>query len=300
MITEEIRDRPYRGENLIFIVGCQRSGTTWLQKLIACHPRIKTGAESNVFSSFIGPELRMWNEQLQRIREGKARTGLPSYFSEEEFMPIISEHMMKLLSPMLSQLKEDQIFLEKSPDHAFFLPEIAQMLPESKIIHILRDGRDVVASLLNASQSWAQHWAPSDSRKAARMWVKHVKAVRDGSRKLTKDQFLEVRYEDLLMSTPQVLRRTTGFLNLAWSDEDMMKAIEQNSAEVARRTGGTEIAVGGETARVPDDIRKQPPKIRKARAGSWKEDLSFTDKFRVWRVTRRTMDEVGYHWAYPW
>ena len=290
----------YHGSNLIFIVGCQRSGTTWLQKLIASHPLVKTGAESNIFASYIGPELRSWNEQLQRIKDGKARTGLPSYFSEDKYIPLLREYTLKLLDPMLAPLNEDQRFLEKSPDHVFYLPEIVQELPECKIIHILRDGRDVVASLLSASQSWAQHWAPRDSRKAAKMWVNHVEAARKGSKLLTKNQFIEVRYEELLSSTSTVLRGVTDFLNLEWSDEDMGKAIEQNRAEIARKTGGTEIGVWGETAKVPDDVRKQPPKIRKATAGSWKEDLTLRYKLRVWRVARSTMNEVGYRWSYPW
>lgn len=37
------------GENIVFIVGSPRSGTTWLQRLLATHPQIKTGQESRIF-----------------------------------------------------------------------------------------------------------------------------------------------------------------------------------------------------------------------------------------------------------
>ena len=295
-------DQYYQGDNLAFIVGSQRSGTTWLQKLIASHPNVRSGSESFLFSLHIGPELRTWNEELTLLKEGKARTGLPSYFTQEEFIPILTEHMLNLLSPILSPLGEEQIFLDKTPDHAFYLPEIAQMLPKSKIIHILRDGRDVVASMINASKSsgWGKHWAPSDPRKAARMWVKHVEAVRKAEKLLSKEQFIEVRYEELLSSTPQILKTVMEFIGLKWSEENMNKAIAENTAEATRNTGGTYIEAGGETARILRNTSKRPRFIGKAKVGSWKEDLGYRDRFRVWRVVHRTMDEVGYTWRYPW
>ncbi len=38
------------------------------------------------------------------------------------------------------------------------LPEILQLLPDAKVIHIVRDSRAVVASLLAASQGWGSEW----------------------------------------------------------------------------------------------------------------------------------------------
>ncbi|MBI3001835.1 MAG: sulfotransferase, partial [Deltaproteobacteria bacterium] len=41
----------------MLIVGCPRSGTTWLQRLLASHPKIITGQESHVFDNYVGPQM---------------------------------------------------------------------------------------------------------------------------------------------------------------------------------------------------------------------------------------------------
>jgi aminoglycoside phosphotransferase (APT) family kinase protein len=51
---------------MVFLVGCPRSGTTWHQKLLASHPRIRSGEESHFFSLYVGPQLRAWNDQKTR------------------------------------------------------------------------------------------------------------------------------------------------------------------------------------------------------------------------------------------
>jgi hypothetical protein len=40
--------------------------------------------------------------------------------------------------------------------------------------------------------------------------------------------------------------------------------------------------------------------VRRAQAGSWRDDLTFLDKIAVWRVAHSLMAEVGYAWAAPW
>src|SRR5205085_953700 len=58
-------DRDYAGANLLFVVGCPRSGTTWIQRLLATHPCVRTGQESDLFDLYIGPQLRTWQHELE-------------------------------------------------------------------------------------------------------------------------------------------------------------------------------------------------------------------------------------------
>ena len=62
----------YSGSNMLFVVGCPRSGTTWVQRLLATHPRIRTGQESDVFDQYIGPQLRAWEQELKPEEIGRA------------------------------------------------------------------------------------------------------------------------------------------------------------------------------------------------------------------------------------
>ncbi len=158
---------------MVFIVGAPRSGTTWLQRLLATHPRVRTGQESKLFRWYIAPQLRMWTmettrEQNPETANGRGGTGLSCYFREEEFISVLKRYLWLLMQPMIGSLRSDELFVEKTPSHAFCIGEIKRLLPQSRIIHILRDPRDVVASLLAVSRSWGAAWAPKRATAAAR------------------------------------------------------------------------------------------------------------------------------------
>lgn len=69
--------------------------------------------------------------------------------------------MRLMMSATFGNVVSDEYFIEKTPNHCQFIPEIVQMLPNCRIIHIIRDPRDVVSSMLAASKTsigadWAQ------------------------------------------------------------------------------------------------------------------------------------------------
>jgi len=293
----------YKGHNIVFIVGSPRSGTTWLQRILACHPKVCTGQESDIFDIYIGPQMKAWRRDIDPNISGRNAIGLGCYFLEHEFFNLLREYMLKLLNPMVGNLQHDEIFIEKTPSHAMFIPEIIEMLPESRIIHVLRDARDVVASILAASKSWGAFWAPKTARLAASMWVRHVQAVRDAAKKLHPEQFCEIRYEDLETKPIEALQELSRrFLKLEWKDSYIKNAINKNKPDIAKRSDGlTNIPIGGEFAKISDEAIVRDPHgfIRSARSGSWKKDLSWKDKVHVWRVARKTMMKVGYHWNLP-
>src|SRR5687767_2097326 len=88
------------GENLLFLVGCPRSGTTWLQRLLASHPRIRTGPESELFK-YIGSQFALWRVHMERVRQGRGGSGLTGYFSDDEFVAVQKQYLCHLLGPML-------------------------------------------------------------------------------------------------------------------------------------------------------------------------------------------------------
>ena len=288
----------YTGRNLVFIVGCPRSGTTWLQKLLASHPQIRSGEESHFFDMYIGPQLRSWRGQFKELSAVGAGhlVGPPAYFREAEFMHIVRNYLLELLGPMVRPLGPGELFVEKTPSHVLFIPDIKQLLPDSKIIHIVRDPRDVVASLLAVSRSWGSTWAPERARIAAHVWRQHVRAAREAAKNLSADEFYEITYENLWNSTEDSLSALSGFLGLRWDRDAIRSAIEANRPE-AMKSGGTPIPVYGEVAEQIGSVAKLPQGfVRKARPHGWKRELSLLQKLRVWRVVRESMAEFGYTW----
>jgi hypothetical protein len=287
----------YDGSNIIFIIGAPRSGTTWLQKLLASHPQIKTGQESDVFYSYIGPQLRAWRGELPIQRSGRGGVGLGCYFREEDFLLNLKNYMNVLLKPMLGGLGAGEFFLEKTPGHALYLPEIMELLPRARIIHILRDGRDVCASLLAASRSWGENWAPKKSWQAAWIWARHVQAVTSFAPNIPPGQFHEIRYEQLHENPLGTMKAMSEFLALGWSESEMMNAIQRNRPDAKAQSNATVIPLHGEIAMQSGDVVKDPPGfIRKAVPGSWRTDLSLWEKLRIWRVAGKTLSELGYKW----
>jgi LPS sulfotransferase NodH len=288
----------YTGKNLVLLVGCPRSGTTWLQKLLASHPRIRSGEESHFFSLYVGPQLRAWNDQKTRHFNGGMghAAGPQAYFHEEEFLAILQNYLSALLKPITDSLQPDEWFLEKTPSHALYIPEIKELLPDCRFIHLMRDCRGVVASLITASRSWGASWAPSSAKFAAAMWVQHVEAVQTGAKNLSSREFREIRYEELWNSPLHILKGLADWLGVPWSEDAIRLAIETNKAGVMEASG-TPIPVYGEARARTGDLAKLPRGfIGKARPEGWKDDLSIYEKYIVWRDTRKLMSEVGYSW----
>ncbi len=276
------------GANLVFIVGCPRSGTTWLQRLLATHPQIKTGQESRLFE-YLGSQLRLWQQDLASAKsDGRGGTGMAGYLNTGEFSAIQKNYLAALLAPMLKDLAPGQIFLEKTPGHALFIPEIVQLLPAAKIIHLRRDPRDVVASLLAAGKGWGKAWAPRRAKNAARLWCEHTGQAQAAGKSLPPSQFLEVSYEALVENPAAGLVEITRFLNLAWSDSEIFQAIAANSANEMRQGKGTPIPLHGELGKQASGIVQDPKEfVRKARPGSWREDLTLLERWQVWLTLRR-------------
>ncbi|MBC5825385.1 MAG: sulfotransferase [Candidatus Eremiobacteraeota bacterium] len=281
------------GHNIVFIVGCPRSGTTWLQRQLACHRAIKTGQESHLFSDALAPLLRGWRTSLRNERA----IGLAGYFTQDRFDEVIHQFLDALLEPMVGQLEEGQLFLEKSPAHSRCMRDIVQLLPQSRFIHVIRDARDVVASCMEASRGWGSAWAPRDAGAATALWLSCVGDVRGAAATLQPRQFHEVRYEDARRNPQRVLKGCAAFLSMEWSDDDIERAVAANTVAATRASGGTPIPLGGEL-KTRHGARVVEPAgfVRTATIGRWKTDLTMSEKYRVWRAARAMMAQTGYAW----
>ena len=284
----------FDGSNYVCIVGCPRSGTTWLQKQLGAHPRVATGQETQLFNMYVGPALRAWRAAVVQ----KRAVGLPGYVDEATFLDALRRFVQSMMQPMLGALEPGRIFIDKTPCHVLFIPEILELLPRTRFIHIIRDPRDVVASLLDATRSWSPTWhAAKTVRSAATMWSERVRRALKESAGLPSWQFYQVRYEDLHAEPTETLRRCSEFLGLEWSDADIHQAVASNTIESLRRNGGTPIPLWGEAAKREGNAVSEPVGFfRKGAIGSWKTDLSLSEKVYLWRTLRKTMALVGYRW----
>ncbi|WP_203293570.1 sulfotransferase family protein [Maricaulis parjimensis] len=152
-----------------------------------------------------GPEMRVIPALChlnQQIEDGhldvlEANYGLDAQALHDRFARTID----RLLTPL--HHKTGARVAEKTPANILHFPRLRRLFPDSPLIAVVRDGRDVVASLLSMDWTDARTGQPMaitrDATAAARLWVQSVEA----GRKLADDPgFIELRYERLA-SDPQ-------------------------------------------------------------------------------------------------
>jgi hypothetical protein len=278
MLQETIADRP------VFIVGAPRSGTSWVQRILLSDPAVCGGQESHFFSVF-GAVLQSFDKHQTLGRN----VGLPSYWHESDLLDEMRRMWRKTVAPLIESRRDARLLVEKTPDHAMVLKEILELLPEARVIHVVRDSRAVVASLLAAGQTWGSHWAPKNARDAAVLWYRYTRAALAAGRALRCDQYLMIHYEDLLKNGPAEIRRLFDFLGIAISDQSIGQLAEAQKF-VQQRDSGSPIPVVHGSSREPEGF------FRKGTADSWREDLTAFQKLTVWRYTHKLMHELGYTW----
>jgi len=175
-------------ERLVFVFGSPRSGTTFLAGAIGSLPGFADLGEVNPLKAAI-PEVSA--NDIRTILDRVRRFGLVG----------------------------SRRAVEQTPETAFVLPQAAEAFPRATLVHALRDGRDVVCSLLergwlsaerggtdDAGAAFGAHprfWVESgrdeefrhttDARRCAWAWRRYVTAVRDSGVPVA-----EVRYERLI------------------------------------------------------------------------------------------------------
>lgn len=293
-----VRDADYEGHDLVFIVGCPRSGTSWLRRLLASHSMVASGPESYIME-YVGFQLRLWNKQMVGVASGENIVGLPCYLKAEEFAAYIQCCLRSLLAPVRAAIPRNGIFVEKTPAHALYIREIGRLLPEARIVHIIRDARDVVASMLAASRSWASS-SNADALQAAQEWVRYVSTARRGGNELGADKYIEVRYEDLVRETRETLLLLSHFLGLKWKEAELNRALERNTPESTRAGDQTPTPLFGEARKtLGPTVGPQAGRIRKAQVGSWHDDLDLASRIKVWIAARHLMRELDYDCRLP-
>lgn len=273
-------------ESPIFIVGCPRSGTTWLQRLLLSHEDICGGQETHFFSIF-GVILKHYKYQ----QESHRKVGLPCYWEEEVLRERIIQLWHETIRNLVEKSPEVKYVLEKTPDHGRFIDVIVEMLPNARFIHIIRDSRAVVSSLLAANRSEWGKWAPKTAKQASALWHLNVQNTRKFGSQLPPSQYYELKYEDLKSDSLDQLRKIFEFLNITVDEPELLKFLSEQNFEKQSESGGTPLAI---IKSATSNLKEPDGFFRKGELASWKNDLNLYEKAVVWRYTRKLMRDCGY------
>jgi len=290
-------------ERLTWIFGSSRSGSTWLLRMLSDFDGVV-----GVDDPHLGHHLGVWRPiplawaaaeepptELTTLLDLKAEE--PGYFFAERYRDSWWEPLRTLIvsrfeaqAEALGDHRGPPSFVVKEPgSHA--APLLAELFPDSKLIFLLRDGRDVVDSWLDGYRdgSWAipgGAFPVSDEgrlpliRWLSAVWVYRCRAVRRAYETRPEGSRLLIRYEALRERTAETLEGVCEVLGF-----DPAKA--------------TEVADRHRFERVPRQARGPRQVVRAATPGSWRENLSPAEQQAMHEALGPALEEFGYESAPP-
>ncbi|MGH8924160.1 MAG: sulfotransferase family protein [Acidimicrobiia bacterium] len=212
-----------------FIVGSGRSGTTLVRAIFSSHPDLAVCHESH----FI-PHLarRRYGQGASMNRERL----LADLFADPNFrrMGFSRDEVRAAIDPTSSYAEAVRRIFglfaahhgkprygDKTPNYVQHLPLLARLFPEARFLHVIRDGRDVAASLVE------QRFGPESVGEAAIYWKKCVDRGRRAGFQLGPERYREVRYEDLIGDAERIVSSLCSFFHLTF-DERMLRYFEHS------------------------------------------------------------------------
>jgi hypothetical protein len=288
---------------VVFLTGAARSGTTWVQNMLGSHPAIATPQESDLFSRYVAPWHREWRKSLPddpKAWAERRHNGLPSIITEDEFDLMLGGFIDKVYTAAWERKPSATMVLDKVPGYGYFGGLILRYLPDARILHLIRDGRDVTMSLRRASKGFGRTWAANTVDYAAWSWKETVEAARELAE--TEAYYAEVRYEDLRGSDGAThLRDAFVFLGLDVSLEEAAGITERFSLEGNQGRPPSSMVWGGEVIKRLGEAPPEPKDFfGKGSAGGWRESFTWYDRWLFDRYAGGALVELGYESDGSW
>lgn len=255
----------------VFVVGCPRSGTTYLYHVLLSAGNFAIyRAESQVFH-LLEPRFGDLGNPSNKRRLLDAwfqtrlftATGLTREKVEEKILRECqsSGDFLRIYMEEMAREQGVRRWAECTPDHVLYLRRVKKTIPNALVIHIIRDGRDVAVSM--EKQGWPQQlpWDKAKRRMAAGVfWEWMVRKGRETGPSLGAD-YIEVRYEELVGDPRRVLRILSTFIGQELDYDEILRAgigsVSKPNTSFKDESGGTSFSPMGRWKRLysPEEIK---------------------------------------------
>lgn len=283
-----------------FVVGSPRSGTTLLRFMLDAHPELAIPPETGFLT--LGPKLKGRGDRLREsffqalVNYPEPVPNWPDFeIPEETFRaalakidPFTVSDGFRAFYSLYSARFGKSRWGDKTPRYCLELKLIRRLLPEARFVHIIRDGRDAALSL---RQMWfSPGW---EIETQAAHWRAHVLAARRAG--LGQPDYLEVRYEDLILKPRETLERVCAHVGLAY-DEVMLSYYTRAPARLGEHKGrtrrdGTPLVTREQRFRQQKHTTEP---LDPARVSVWKQAMSAEERERFRLVAGDLLQTMGY------
>lgn len=223
-------------KNISFIVGTGRSGTTILAKILNANSKICIPPELQILFEYSNNGKRLYDtfkvgntkdwqaEDFIKNIEKISPNDFKKFFDYEPFFSAY-RYPVKNISILIQDLYlaiakayNKTIFLEQTPWYGQRLDVIKELFPDAKIIHMVRDGRDVALSFARTP------WWHNDPLQNLDRWTFESKKISDDLKKYFKPkEYLEIRYEDFIIEPERKLDEICILLDVKF-EQDMLNS----------------------------------------------------------------------------
>ena len=282
----------------VFVVGCPRSGTTWVAEMLARHPQVISGRESHIYPNVhetVGRgrySVRAWAHLFYGLARGAQlhkEAGLQHFVDRTTLVSLgqtvlaqdgdddaVSKDLIRAVLDsyfVRAGGTREQVLVEKTPRHISYAEQILADHPDARVLEVVRDGRDVCVSM----QMRAHHVAglPTERTRQIAIWIRSVRlglALRQ--KPDLRDRVTVVRYEDLKADVAGETERLFADIGLRASPELV-----------------TDIAAA-------TDISRYPPGTGEFRyrgdTGAWVDHFSPEDNRLFRELVGDLFEQVGY------
>lgn len=255
----------------VFIVGAPRSGTTLLGRILDRHPALAICNETRffeevypqraAFGALERPENRerFIHELLLTARVRLLGNDLEKLRRQLMEQGVTYRDVYRCLMQFYADSQGKPRCGDKTPVHSFFTETLSEWYPGAPIIHLVRDPRDVVASLQRMP------WAPKSIVNNSLFWVLFNRAAAQSQH---RPEYLRVYYEQLVADPERELRRICSHIG-----EDYSDSLLPSGASQSYDPNGP---------------------VTKQRLGAWRDQLSIQDVSVIEWITAAGMETHGY------
>jgi len=278
---DELSDNEERKleENLIWIFASPRSGSTWLKQLLS-----RKTTSLNKFRIVAHLAGRLFNLEGEKKND---------YVFSLRYKDTWNYYLRKLiLNRIYSQIKDTskKVIIKETARAGF--SKVSECVPNSKIIFLLRDGRDIVDSQVDGRTYGYEKGGRYESgpeeplnkkirsdyiKRQSKNWVRITNELLETYENHSKDRRYKLNYEALLNNTLPEVQKIYNFLEIKISSKRLKDRVEKLKFE-----------------KIPPELKGKGKATRSASPGKWKKNFNEEEKDLMNSIMRKTLVQLNY------
>ena len=279
-----------RPENIVWIFGNAKTGSTWLSWMME-EPRAHAAWREPYVGELFGRLYYGWDNWVGERHFGSKHfiLGEPQ---KKSWLKSVRTFVLSEASARFPEVGRAGYLVIKEPNGSVGAPLMMEALPESRMIFLVRDPRDVAASYVDAARKGSYMYERrKDSRGAAMFemqaddlvesmaanYAQNVGNVREAYKAHRGPKVL-VRYEELRADTLGTLKLICSSLKIRVDEAELARAVEKHAWE-----------------NIPEGEKGEGKFYRKATPGGWREDLTPEQARVVEEMTGPLLEEFYPH-----